>query len=81
MSAPWRYVTSNKPQRKGEVFIQRDGKFVLKVYAESVPNPTKFAAHLCDYLNTLDAALNTPPERFGEVARTGRPEVDDSIPF
>lgn len=48
----WTLVTSNKPKRAGEVFIQRDGRFVLKVYRDApVPDVRQFAQYLVDQLN------------------------------
>lgn len=43
-------VTSPKPQRAGEAFIMRAGKFYAKVYKE-VPDAKMFAEHLCRLLN------------------------------
>jgi hypothetical protein len=47
----WRFVTSNKPQRKDEVFVLNGGTFVMKLYAGAIPRPKDFARQLCEHLN------------------------------
>lgn len=53
--ANWHVVTSKKPNRIGEAFIMRNGKFVLKVYKDApVPDPEGFAKTLAHLLNTTE---------------------------
>lgn len=51
----WSMTMSNKPRRKGEVFIKRGDKFVMKLYKDSVEDPVKFGRFLVNQLNRLEA--------------------------
>ena len=53
----WRVVYSNKPQRRGEAFIARGETFVLKVYADSVPEVPAFASYLARQLGLAELRL------------------------
>lgn len=64
----WRVVTSNKERRKGEVFVKRGDKFVLKIYKDSVPDPQAFGRYLARQLNIIEArrAAHDQPDLFQE---------------
>lgn len=51
----WSMTLSSKPRRKGEVFIKRGEKFVMKLYKDGVEDPAKFGRYLCNQLNRLEA--------------------------
>ena len=55
MAALWTMTLSNKPRRKGEVFIKRADKFVMKLYKDSGVDPVKFGRYLCSQFNRLEA--------------------------
>ena len=47
----WRWVTSPKAQRAGEVFIMFDDQFVMKIYADATGNNEAFAHWLVGQFN------------------------------
>lgn len=47
----WEVVTSNKPLRKGEAFLKRDGVFVAKIYKNCDIDSLKFAEYLVAQMN------------------------------
>ena len=51
----WSMTMSNKPRRKGEVFIKRGDKFVMKLYKDGVDDPVRLGRYLCTQLNRLEA--------------------------
>lgn len=51
----WSMPMSNKPRRKGEVFIKRGDKFVMKLYKDGVEDPVKFGRFLVNQFNRLEA--------------------------
>lgn len=51
----WTMTMSNKPRRKGEVFIRRGDKFVMKLYKDGVEDPVKFGRFLVNQFNRLEA--------------------------
>lgn len=51
----WSMTMSNKPRRKGEVFIKRGDKFVMKLYKDGVEDPVKFGRFLVNQFNRLEA--------------------------
>ncbi len=55
MPAAWTMTMSNKPRRKGEVFIKRHDKFVMKLYKDGVEDPVKLGRFLCREFNRLEA--------------------------
>lgn len=55
MAATWTMTMSNKPRRKGEVFIKKHDKFVMKLYKDGVEDPVKFGRFLCREFNRLEA--------------------------
>ena len=55
MAAIWTMTMSNKPRRKGEVFIKKHDKFVMKLYKDGVDDPVRFGRYLCTQLNRLEA--------------------------
>lgn len=52
--ARWRTVTSSKERRKGEVFLLRDDRFVLKIYKDGVSDPKEFGHYLARQLNAIE---------------------------
>lgn len=55
MAATWTLTMSSKPRRKGEVFIKKNEKFVLKIYADGVEDPVVFGRYLVKQFNRLEA--------------------------
>lgn len=55
MAAIWTMTMSNKPRRKGEVFIKKHDKFMMKLYKDGVDDPVRFGRYLCTQLNRLEA--------------------------
>jgi len=51
----WSMTMSNKPRRKGEVFIKRGDQFVMKLYKDGVEDPVKFGRYLVNQFNRLEA--------------------------
>lgn len=55
MAAIWDITLSNKPRRKGEVFVKRHDKFVMKLYKDSGIDPVKLGRYLCRQMNRIEA--------------------------
>lgn len=52
----WCVVTSAKERRAGEFFIKHNDTFVLKVYADSMPDTHHFAHWLARQLRNAERA-------------------------
>ena len=55
MTAKWTLVLSNKPRRKGEVFIKRGDTFVMKLYKDGLDDPLVMGRFLVNQFNRLEA--------------------------
>ena len=74
--AIWDITISNKPRRKGEVFVKRHDKFVMKLYKDSGIDPLKMGRYLCSQLNRLEAEkaaneLDDAPKQLNFVFTSG----------
>lgn len=72
-AAKWDVVVSPKERREGEFFIRRDKQFVLKIYKDGVPDPSRFAHWLAKQLEKSEQrGLDKMPPANAITSFTGK---------
>lgn len=69
----WSLTMSNKPRRKGEVFIKRGDTFVMKLYKNGVDDPVKLGRYIVNQFNRLEAVKAARELENSQCASSSQP--------